>query len=229
MLSNKIYMNDFLLHLCALGLTVGSVCVSAYVLARFRRLWYLIAIAITPVWALGLYKYEMQTWDKLQNALISNSPYSYYALVFLILLPAAYVIRERKTRKGVAQLQDDARMNYIYKSHEALTKETAALRTLITTMASGSLVAIRAINMVNPGTADYTRAMIFCLFSVACVLSSNVASLVSLDISMHRAADYSIQVKDLRECSSFIEYVLLFWSVVALIIGYYSFLICYVK
>lgn len=217
-----------LYHLMAICFVLLIVIGGSFILARYKRLWYLVALGVTPWWVYIVYHYGVGAGEWLWKIFTTYTAASVYGCIILIALPIGYLFVERRARRGASKLTNDARMEYIYKSHEAFTKETAALRTLITTLASGSLVAIRAITMNNPADSAPTRALLFCLLSVACVLFSNVASLVSIEISMSRAKDLRIQMKDLKDCSNFIEHVLLFWGVVALIVGYYSFSVYYV-
>lgn len=216
-------------NLCAIALLLLSGFICGAVFARYSWMWYIAAIAVTFFWVPFVYKNGTGSLEKLYNICLENVFCFVCTLLACVAIPCAYFIIKNYFFDRESRLTDEKRQDYIFKSHEAFTKEVAAARTLITTLASGSFVTLRALSSVKTVNIDLSNACLFCLISVFCVLCATFSSIISLHISMTRLSDYDIENKDVKTCNNFFEHVFLFWSAVTLLIGYGLFASCYVK
>lgn len=203
--------------------------VSFMVLQQYRWLWDIIVVVATAVGCAFVWQHGYNSLAAMHDLFVKCPLAFIYGSLYIISVVALCVFRDFRKNDRETYLSNELRQEYIYKNHETLTKEIAAFRTLITTLASGSFVALRALNATTAIKQDLSSAWLFCLISVVSVLLSHGISLLSIYVTLKRLANYDIKNDEVREFSNYLEYVFLFVAVVTLIIGYCMFSSCYVK
>lgn len=220
---------SFITNLSVIAFLLGAGAAIGAIFYRCGWMWYVSAIIMTLCWVPFVYENGTGSVEKI-HAICSENVFLVVCIVIgCVTLTCMCFVMRRQSFDRQSCLSDDERRDYIFKTHEAFSKEVAAARTLITTLASGSFVTLRALSSMRAINEDLSKASLFCLISVFCVLCATFSSIISLQISMNRLSDYDIENNDVRSCSNFFEHVFLFWSAITLLIGYSLFASCYVK
>lgn len=220
---------NYIYNVIALVLMVFVSGSMAYVMARFSWIWYVVALLFSVAFIVFLYNNGIDSLAVLQSIFAANPFICVSAVIAGVGMTVGYHVFKNYLDTGESRWSEEERRKYIDESYEAFSKEVEAIRKMITTLATGSFVLIRTLSPHNESGTDFSRVFLFCFISVLFVFAANIASLISLYVSMDRAADFNIEDKDVKACSNFMEHVFLLLAVGTLLTGYWLFASCYVK
>lgn len=219
----------FLSNLLAISLIIFVSVLTSEILLKWNWIWNIIVIAFTALVVLFMFAHDVNNFGKMCENISTQRYVGSYLCLYLVSVFLIYCWRKSHNYDRISYMDNQERQTYVYKTHEALTKEVAAFRTLITTLATGSFVALRTLDATKVFNQDFSKVWLFCFISVVFVLLSHSASLISLKITLDRLSNCDIPNDKLREFDNFLEYAFLFVAVVMLIVGYSMLSLCYAK